>query len=78
MTSITNKTDHVEKNFRTTEEPIRDGPCLFINDAYIMHANKRKFESNSSLDNYRMTYIEKKNKTKQNKAYKLKRSIIIQ
>ena len=31
-----------------------------------MHANKRKFESNSSLENYRMTYIEKKkNKTKQ-------------
>ena len=42
-----------------------------------MHANKRKFESNSSLENYRMTYIEKK-KTKQNKAYKLKRSIIMQ
>ena len=32
-----------------------------------MHANKRKFESNSSLENYRMTYIEKQkqNKTKQ-------------
>ena len=44
-----------------------------------MHANKRKFESNSSPENYRMTYIEKKkNKTKQNKAYKLKRSIIMQ
>ena len=42
-----------------------------------MHANKRKFESNSSLENYRMTYFEKK-KTKQNKAYKLKRSIIMQ
>ena len=41
-----------------------------------MHANKRKFESNSSPENYRMTYIEKKKK--QNKAYKLKRSIIMQ
>ena len=30
-----------------------------------MHANKRKFESNSSPENYRMTYIEKKKKTKQ-------------
>ena len=40
--------------------------CLFIYDAYIMHANKRKFERNSSPENYRMTYIEKKkNKTKQ-------------
>ena len=32
-----------------------------------MHANKSKFESNSSPENYRMTYIGKKqkNKTKQ-------------
>ena len=52
--------------------------CLFINDAYIMHAKKRKFERNSSLENYRMTYIEGKKKTKQNKAYKLKWSIIMQ
>lgn len=41
--------------------------CLFIiiNDAYIMHVNKRKFERNSSLENYRMTYNgKKKTKTK--------------